>query len=60
MKLMNVSNKLENKSKSERFSEFFLSASEKKKEKVLKEVAHRANKDQQKLVLESRLNIRTN
>ena len=60
MKIFSINQKTGNKYKSGRFSDFFLSAPEKGKEIVLKQAALKSNKDQQKLVIESRLKIRTN
>ncbi len=45
--------------KSSKFSDFFLYASEDKKQEVFKEAARRANEDQRKVFEISRLKIKT-
>lgn len=42
-----------------RFSDFFLHASESKKEEVFREAARRANEDQRKIFEQSRLKTKT-
>lgn len=57
MKLLNLFRK--QKEKSGKFSEFFLHASEEKKERVLKEVAHKANEEQMAVFTKSKLKAKT-
>ena len=60
MKILKLLSKKAQKEKIEGFSEFFLRASKKEKEKIIREVAHRANKEQQKIFTKSKLKIKTN
>lgn len=55
MKLINFFKRNGKKTKSGRFSDFFLYATEKEKKEVLKEAARKANKDQRELFSSSRL-----
>ena len=59
MNLFNIFRKSEEKDKSGRFSDFFLNASESKKEKVFKEAARRANEEQREVFERSRLKTKT-
>jgi len=59
MKLFNLFKKTEQKEKTGKFSDFFLHATERKKEEILKEVAHRANKEQREVFMKSRLKTKT-
>ena len=59
MKLLNLFRKAEKTEKSGRFSDFFLHASENKKEEVLKETARRANEEQREVFERSRLKTKT-
>lgn len=59
MKLLDLFKKTERTEKPSRFSDFFLHASEKEKEEVLKEVARKANEEQQEVFRRSRLKIKT-
>ena len=49
MKLLNLFIKNKTKERSGRFSEFFLHASEKEKEKIFKEAARKANEEQREV-----------
>lgn len=53
MKLINLFKKTEIKEKPGRFSDFFLHASEHKKEQILKEAAKRANEEQREVFMRS-------
>ena len=55
MKLLNFFKKAEKKEDSGRFSDFFLHASENKREEVLREAARKANEEQQKVFAKSHL-----
>lgn len=55
MKLINFFKRNGKKTKSGRFSDFFLHATEKEKKDVLKEAARKANEDQRELFTNSRL-----
>ena len=59
MKLLNLFRKAEKTEKAGRFSDFFLHASENKKEEVLKETARRANEEQREVFERSRLKTKT-
>ncbi|PIR89324.1 MAG: hypothetical protein COU07_00285 [Candidatus Harrisonbacteria bacterium CG10_big_fil_rev_8_21_14_0_10_40_38] len=58
MKLFNLFRKTEQKEKSGKFSDFFLHASERRKEEILKEAAHKANEEQRKVFPKSHLKTR--
>ncbi|HLB51207.1 MAG TPA: hypothetical protein VJL38_03465 [Patescibacteria group bacterium] len=57
MKLLDFFRKTEKADNPSRFSEFFLHASEKEKEKVFKEVARKANEEQREVFM--RANLKT-
>ncbi len=59
MKLLNLFRKAEKTEKPSRFSDFFLYAPENKKEEVLREAAHKANKEQQEVFTKSHLKAKT-
>lgn len=59
MKLFNLFRKTKQKEKSGSFSDFFLHASEKKKEAVLREAARKANEEQKEVFLKSHLKAKT-
>lgn len=59
MKLLNLFKKTKETGGTGRFSDFFLHASEKDKERVFKEAARRANKEQRELFERSRLKAKT-
>ena len=59
MKLLNLFIKNKTKERSGRFSEFFLHASEKEKERIFKEVAHKANEEQREVFLKSHIKTKT-
>lgn len=61
MKLPNLFKKTEKTEKTEksgRFSDFFLHASESKKEEIFKEAARRANEQQREIFERSRLKVK--
>ena len=60
MKLLNLFKKSVQKDKPGRFSDFFLYASKKKKEEVLREVARKANEEQRAVFSRSTFKTKTN
>lgn len=59
MKLVDFFKKNKEIKKSGKFSDFFLSATEKKKEEVLREVARKANEEQRKVFGKSQFKTKT-
>lgn len=59
MKFLNLFKKTQKKDPPGRFSDFFLHASEKEKEKVFKEAARKANEEQREVFRQSRLKTKT-
>ena len=60
MKLFNLFRKTEQINKPGRFSDFFLHASEKEKEEILREAARKANEEQREVFMRSRLKTEIN
>jgi len=59
MKLLNLLKKTEKTAKSGKFSDFFLHASEKKREEILREAANKANEEQRDIFKKSCLKAKT-
>lgn len=59
MKLFNFFGKTEKAGKTGQFSDFFLHAPEKKREKVFREAARKANEEQQEVFTKSHLKVKT-
>ncbi len=59
MKLLNLFKKTEQKAKPGRFSGFFLSTSEREKEKILREAARKANEEQKEVFMRSHFKTKT-
>lgn len=59
MRLSNLFRKTKQKEKPSRFSDFFLNAPDKEKERVLREAANTANEEQREVFMRSRLKAKT-
>ena len=60
IKFFNLFRKAKKGEKSGGFSDFFLHTSEKEKEEILREAAHKANEEQREVFMRSRLKTKIN
>lgn len=59
MKLFSLFRKAEKTEKIGRFSDFFLNVPKERKERVLREVAEKANQEQREMFMKARLKMKT-